>query len=255
MTKWSINGKVVDAEDVPEYLDSYEFDFVKDDFEEGFNRSNTAAAVLFDYAGEDAYHEEFRRWVRDKLRHDPSYLERIKGVSRVSASGKSPAKARGKTTPVSRSPKLRYFKAGMSPDDMAEVIAEELTRCGLDKEYDPSWDVFDDCYWYMSTGERADFVEWANEVRPKCPKAAAMIEEAIAIFDDDGSFEAQADLYKKLSTMSSPASGRRKAPKGRGSTGKAGAKPTGRSAPRSNACKGRTPKKATTPKKGKGARK
>ena len=87
-----------------------------------------------------------------------------------------PAKPRGKAAPASKSPKLRYFKPGMNPDDMAEVIAEELTRCGLDKEYDSNWDVFDDCYWYMSTGEREDFVEWANEVRPKCPKAAAMIE-------------------------------------------------------------------------------
>ena len=86
MAKWKINGKVVDEEDVPYYLDAYEFDFLKDEFEEQFNRRNSAVSVLFDYVGEDAYHDEFRDWLRTKVKFDPSYLENIDGVSRVSAS-------------------------------------------------------------------------------------------------------------------------------------------------------------------------
>ena len=89
MAKWNINGKVVDEEDVPYYLDSYEFDFLKDEFEEQFNRRNSAASVLFDYVGEDAYHDEFRDWLRTKVKFDPSYLENINGISRASASVKA----------------------------------------------------------------------------------------------------------------------------------------------------------------------
>ena len=86
MAKWKINGKVVDEEDVPYYLDAYEFDFLKDEFEEQFNRRNSASSILIDYVGEDAYHDEFRDWLRTKVKFDPSYLENIDGVSRASAS-------------------------------------------------------------------------------------------------------------------------------------------------------------------------
>lgn len=178
----------------------------------------------------------------------------------IGSASKKPSKPT-RRAPASKSSKLRYFKPGMKPEDMAEAVAEELIKAGLDKEGypgfepEPNWDVYNDCYYYFDSGEEEDFAEWADAVRPKCPKAAAMIEEAIRIFNEDGSFEAQAELYERLRAMQSPASGGRKAPKGRGSTGKAGAKPAGRSAPRSNAPKGKAPKKATAPKKSKGARK
>ena len=112
MAKWKINGKVVDEEDVPYYLDAYEFDFLKDEFEEQFNRRNSAASVLFDYVGEDAYHDEFRDWLRTRVKFDPTYLENIDGVSRVSASvrtksascaSKTKSKAPSKKAPAKKS--------------------------------------------------------------------------------------------------------------------------------------------------------
>ena len=112
MTKWKITGKVVDEEDVPYYLDAYEFDFLKDGFEEQFNRRNSAASVLIDYVGEDAYHDEFRDWLRTKVKFDPSYLENIDGVSRASASvrtrsascaSRSKSKAPPKKAPAKKS--------------------------------------------------------------------------------------------------------------------------------------------------------
>ena len=147
----------------------------------------------------------------------------------------------GKKVPASRSVNRTFFPKGTTTDQMAESIAVELTKCGLDREYSPDFDVYDDCYWYMSTGDREDFVEWADKVRPKCPRAAAMIEEAIRIFDDDGSFEAQAEMYEKLRTMSSPASsGKKRTSKGRSSTGKSCSRPSGKGT-------GKTPAKSRSP--------
>ena len=99
---------------------------------------------------------------------------------------------------ASKSVRRRFFPEGTTSYQMAEAIARELIACSLDKDYGPDFDVYDDCYWYMGTGDREDFVEWADAVRPKSPKAAAMIEEAIAIFDDDGSFDAIAEEYARL---------------------------------------------------------
>ena len=115
---------------------------------------------------------------------------------------------------ASKSVRRRFFPEGTTSYQMAEAIARELIACGLDKDYGPDFDVYDDCYWYMGTGDREDFVEWADAVRPKSPKAAAMIEEAIAIFDDDGSFDAIAKEYARLNPgLYNSRSGRSRAPR------------------------------------------
>lgn len=183
------------------------------------------------------------------------------GVCYNSKSKRSP----GKKAPASRSVKRSFFPKGTTADQMAEAIAVELTKCGLDREYGPDFDVYDDCYWYMSTGDREDFVEWADNVRPECPRAAAMIEEAIAIFDDDGSFEAIAKEYARLNPgLYNSKSGRGHAPKrtskGRAPAGKSCSRPSGKGAGKTSA-KSRSPaskasKTKTAPaKRTKGARK
>ena len=105
MTKWKINGKAVDEEDVPYYLDDIRFDFLKDDFENEFNEANTAAYVLYDYAGPDSYHEEFQKWIKDKMGRNPRYFDGIDGVERTSASvrSKSSSSCRSKSAPKSKS--------------------------------------------------------------------------------------------------------------------------------------------------------
>ena len=139
---------------------------------------------------------------------------------------------------ASKSVRRRFFPEGTTSYQMAEAIARELIACGLDKDYGPDFDVYDDCYWYMSTGDREDFVEWANDVRPKSPKAAAMIEEAIAIFDDDGSFDAIAKEYARLNPgLYNSRSGRSRAPK----------RKTPAKKPVSNSGKTKTPAKKKTP--------
>lgn len=165
----------------------------------------------------------------------------------------------GKKAPASRSVKRTFFPKGTTTDQMAEAIAVELTKCGLDREYGPDFDVYDDCYWYMGTGEREDFVEWADEVRPKCPRAAAMIEEAIRIFDDEGSFEAQAEMYEKLRTMSSPASsGKKRTSKERApavrSCSRSSGKGAGKAPVKSRSPASKTPKTKAAPAKNKGVR-
>ena len=175
------------------------------------------------------------------------------GIAYSPKSGKSS----GKRAPKSRSVKRRFFPKGTTTDRMAEMIAQELISCGLDKGYPgfepgPNWDVYDDCYWYMDTGDRKDFTEWERKVRSKCPKAADMIEEAIRIFEDDGIFDSLDAMYAGTKTMSSPAS-KRGRPAGRSGTkpaGKSGGKThskTTKTAPRSKSVK---PKKNVKPAKG-----
>ena len=139
---------------------------------------------------------------------------------------------------ASKSVRRRFFPEGTTSYQMAEAIARELIACGLDKDYGPDFDVYDDCYWYMGTGVREDFVEWADDVRPKSPKAAAMIEELIAIFDDDGSFDAIAKEYARLNPgLYNSRSGRSRAPK----------RKTPAKKPVSNSGKTRSPAKKRTP--------
>ena len=139
---------------------------------------------------------------------------------------------------ASKSVRRRFFPEGTTSYQMAEAIARELIACGLDKDYGPDFDVYDDCYWYMGTGDREDFVEWADAVRPKSPKAAAMIEEAIAIFDDDGSFDAIAKEYARLNPgIYNSRSGRSRAPKRKAPVKK----------PVSNSGKTRSPAKKKAP--------
>ena len=139
---------------------------------------------------------------------------------------------------ASKSVRRRFFPEGTTSYQMAEAIARELIACGLDKDYGPDFDVYDDCYWYMGTGDREDFVEWADAVRPKSPKAAAMIEEAIAIFDDDGSFDAIAKEYARLNPgLYNSRSGRSRAPR----------RKTPAKKPVSNSGKTKTPAKKRTP--------
>lgn len=139
---------------------------------------------------------------------------------------------------ASKSVRRRFFPEGTTSYEMAEAIARELIVCGLDKDYGPDFDVYDDCYWYMGTGDREDFVEWADAVRPRSPKAAAMIEELIAIFDDDGSFDAIAEEYARLNPgIYNSRSGRSRAPKRKAPAKK----------PVSNSGKTRSPAKRKAP--------
>lgn len=139
---------------------------------------------------------------------------------------------------ASKSVRRRFFPEGMTSYQMAEAIARELIACGLDKDYGPDFDVYDDCYWYMGTGDREDFVEWADAVRPRSPKAAAMIGEAIAIFDDDGSFDAIAKEYARLNPgLYNSRSDRSRAPKRKAPAKK----------PVSNSGKTRSPAKKKAP--------
>ena len=259
MTRWTNGSRTVDDKQMLDII--LDNDNVRGDFEEHYNASYTPIEVVHRFAGDEGYESELYDWVESEIDYDGMEALAVQagfrpvagkaGGNSIKFTAKRVLKPTGKKPPASKSPKLRYFQAGMKPDDMAEAIAVELTKCGLDREYGPDFDVYDDCYWYMSTGDREDFVEWADAVRPKCPKAAAMIEEAIRIFDGDGSFEAQTEMYEKLRAMSSPASsGKRTAGgKPRQSTGKG----TGRAPAKPPSSKNAKPRK-TAAGKGRGVR-
>lgn len=75
MTKYNVNGRIVDKKDLPDYLDDSAFDELRQEFEEEFNEDRMAADVLWDYGGPDMYHQVYRDWIADRVEQVPEFLE------------------------------------------------------------------------------------------------------------------------------------------------------------------------------------
>lgn len=88
MTRYNVNGRIVDKRDLPEYLDDSAFDELRQEFEEEFNEDRKAADVLWDFGGPDTYHQVYRDWIADRVDQVPEFLEGF-GVEPVSESPRS----------------------------------------------------------------------------------------------------------------------------------------------------------------------
>ena len=96
MTRYNVNGRIVDKAVLPDFLDDSAFAELTDSFEEEFNEANLPADVLYYYGGEDEYHRVKREWIAEKIEYDPRFLKGL-GVVLVSESksvrGKAPMKS------------------------------------------------------------------------------------------------------------------------------------------------------------------
>ena len=111
MTRWKFpNGDVVDQRELPDYLDNrFPGNRLYEMFEDEFNAQNNAAVILYDYGGQDTYHDVFRSWIEDHLEYVPSVISDVVGMTPVSgsASVRGSKGAGSKATPKSASTKRK----------------------------------------------------------------------------------------------------------------------------------------------------
>ena len=118
MTSWKFsNGDVVDQKDLADYLDNGDYDGnpLYEMFEDEFNEEHSVAMALYDYAGRNVYHFEYRSWLDSLIAKDPDAVARTVGMSRVSASTRSSKSGKAGTASKSKSvesakPKTRASK-------------------------------------------------------------------------------------------------------------------------------------------------